>query len=191
MAVKVVRTDLDGVLVIEPRVYRDERGFFLETYRKASYQDCGIRDEFVQDNHSHSRRGVLRGLHYQDLSAPMAKLVRCPSGRIYDVAVDLRLGSPQFGRWVGVELTSENMRQLYVPVGFAHGFVALSESADVEYKCGGYYTPSAEHVLAWDDPEIGIQWPVKEPALSDRDRQAISLRRYRENPAFRYPGSAS
>lgn len=186
MEIRVVPTRLDGVVVIETEFARDERGFFIESYHKRRYAEHGIADEFVQDNHSRSARNVLRGLHYQDLTAPMAKLVRCVAGAIFDVAVDLRAGSPTFGQWVGVELTAENKRQLLAPVGFAHGFVALTEGAEVVYKCSGYYAPAAEGVLAWDDPEVGVAWPVGDPILSGRDRAGISLARYRENPAFHY-----
>jgi dTDP-4-dehydrorhamnose 3,5-epimerase len=170
--------------VIEPTVHRDARGFFLESYRKREYAEHGIPDDFVQDNHSRSERGVLRGIHYQDLSAPMSKLVRCTAGSILDVAVDLRLGSPTFGRWVAEELNAENMHQLFVPVGFGHVFLTLSQSADVQYKCGGYYAPTAEGSVAWNDPDIGIQWPMVSPTLSDKDRQAQSLAEYSKHPAF-------
>ena len=180
-------TSLDGVLLLEPSVHRDGRGFFLESYNKRDFSELGIADEFVQDNHSRSAEGVLRGIHYQDLSAPMAKLVRCPAGRILDVAVDLRLGSPTFGKWYAAELTGDNMRQLLVPVGFGHAFLTLSASADVQYKCGGYYAPGAEGVVSWNDPEIAIEWPIKNPVVSDRDRAGKSLIAYRQDPAFRFP----
>ena len=179
-------TSLDGVLVVEPTFHRDERGFFVESYHQQRYFDHGIREQFVQDNQSHSVKAVLRGIHYQDLSAPMTKLVRCAAGSILDVAVDLRVGSPTFGRWVAEELSAENMHQVFVPVGFGHAFLTLSDSADVEYKCGGYYAPSAEGVIAWNDPEIGIDWPLEYPILSPRDRQAPSLRDYLRHPAFRF-----
>jgi dTDP-4-dehydrorhamnose 3,5-epimerase len=173
------------VVVLEPDVHRDGRGFFLESYHRQRYLEHGIRDEFVQDNHSRSAQGVLRGIHYQDMTAPMSKLVRCTAGSILDVAVDLRLGSPTFGRWVAEELTAENMHQVFVPVGFGHAFLTLSESADVEYKCGGYYAPAAEGSVAWNDPEIGITWPIDSPALSDKDRRATTLAEYSKHPAFR------
>jgi dTDP-4-dehydrorhamnose 3,5-epimerase len=172
--------------LIEPQLYRDERGFFTEVYQKRHFDEFGLVAEFVQDNHSRSMNGVLRGIHYQDLSAPMAKLVRCTSGRIFDVVVDLRLGSPQVGKWFGVELTEENMRQIYVPIGFGHGFVALSPTADLQYKCTGYYEPSAEGAVAWNDPDIGVKWPITDPIVSARDRRAISLRDYLAEPAFRH-----
>ena len=173
--------------MIEPVRHGDGRGFFLESYHRQRDVEHGIADEFVQDNHSRSVRGVLRGIHYQDTTAPMSKLVRCALGSILDVAVDLRAGSPTFGRWVAEELNAENMHQLYVPVGFGHAFLTLSESADVEYKCGGYYAPGAEGSVIWNDPEIGISWPNSEPTLSDRDRRAPSLSDYLKKPAFRFP----
>jgi dTDP-4-dehydrorhamnose 3,5-epimerase len=179
-------TGLDGLRVIEPEVHRDDRGYFLETYSRRRYAELGIDAEFVQDNHSHSTKGVLRGLHYQDLSAPMGKLVRCPSGAILDVGVDLRVGSPTFGKWHGVELSAANSRQLFVPVGFGHGFLVLSDVADVEYKCTGYYDKAAQGVIAWNDPDIGIDWPEAHPILSARDADGMSLVEYLRRPAFRY-----
>lgn len=186
MEIHVRPTKLEGVVVVETEFFRDERGFFIENYHKQRYAEHGIREEFVQDNHSRSSRGVLRGLHYQDMTAPMGKLVRCTAGAIWDVAVDLRMGSPTFGQWVAEELTEDNMLQLMVPAGFGHGFVALSESADVQYKCSGLYTPSSEGTIAWNDPDIGIGWPIATPSLSKRDEQGTSLARYMEGPAFRY-----
>jgi dTDP-4-dehydrorhamnose 3,5-epimerase len=177
---------LDGVVVIEPTVHRDGRGFFLESYHKRDFVQAGISDEFVQDNHSRSARGVLRGIHYQDMSAPMAKLVRCAAGRILDVAVDLRVGSPTFGRWYAIELSEENQYELLVPVGFGHAFLTLSDDADVQYKCSGFYAPAAEGAVRWNDPEIGIRWPIASPTLSARDSQAPSLAEYRREPAFQY-----
>ena len=182
----VTPTTLTGVIVIEPQVHRDGRGFFLEAYHRRRYAALGIDQEFVQYNHSRSEKGVLRGLHYQDMSAPMAKLVRCTTGIVLDVAVDLRVGSPTFGKWHGVELTPENCRQLYVPVGFGHGFLALSQVADVEYKCTGYYDKAAEGVIAWNDPQIGIDWPEKRPILSDRDAKGMNLADYLRRPAFKF-----
>ena len=182
----VASTALTGVVVIEPQVHRDGRGFFLEAYHRRRYAALGIDQEFVQDNHSRSEKGVLRGLHYQDMSAPMAKLVRCTTGIVIDVAVDLRVGSPTFGKWYGVELTAENCRQLFLPVGFGHGFLALSPQADVEYKCTGYYDKAAEGVIAWNDPQIGIDWPEKRPILSDGDANGMSLADYLRRPAFAF-----
>lgn len=186
MAIRVSPTELDGVLLIEPDIFRDERGFFLEVYHRQRYAEQGIGCEFVQDNHSASRRGVLRGLHYQGSPAPQAKLVRCSRGAILDVAVDLRAGSPTFGRWVSVELSEENARQIFVPAGFGHGFLTLSELAEVQYKCSSPYTPAAEGAVRWDDPEIGIVWPIKTPLVSAKDASAPSLAQYRERPAFVY-----
>lgn len=163
---------------------RDQRGFFLEAYSRRRYVEAGITDEFVQDNHSRSRQGVLRGLHYQGRSSPMSKLVRCSSGKVMDVAVDLRVGSATFGKTFKVELSEETMLQLFVPVGFAHGFLTLSEWADVDYKCGGYYDPQAEGTILWNDPELRIDWPIREPLLSSRDASAPTLAQYRERPAF-------
>src|ERR1700674_1444992 len=177
-------TGLSGAVVIEPDVYRDDRGFFLETYSRRRYRDFGVDGEFVQDNHSHSTKGVLRGLHYQDMSAPMAKLVRCATGAILDVAVDLRVGSPTFGKWDAVELSAANAHQLFVPVGFGHALLVLSDTADVEYKCTGYYDKAAEGVIAWNDAEIGIDWPEQQPILSPRDAKGMSLGEYRKRPAF-------
>ena len=170
--------------MVETEFYRDERGFFIEVYHRRRYQEAGITEEFVQDNHSRSRRGVLRGLHYQDLSAPMSKLVRCSSGSILDVAVDLRVGSPTFGKWFKTELSEENMHQLFIPVGFGHGFLTLTEWADVQYRCGGYYEPKAEGAIAWNDPDLKIEWPIAAPVLSARDASAPSLKQYLEQPAF-------
>ena len=167
---RVIPTALPGVLIIEPQVFADRRGFFLESYNLARYAEHGIDVAFVQDNHSRSTRGTLRGLHYQ---APpgQAKLVRVTAGEVFDVAVDIRWGSPTYGHWVGVTLSAENHRQLYIPTGFAHGFCVVSESADFLYKVTSYYDPTAERGVAWDDPALGIEWPVEDPILSDRDRQ--------------------
>lgn len=186
MKSRIERTAIEDVWVIETDFVYDERGFFVESYHADRFRELGIETAFVQDNHSRSRRGVLRGLHYQDLTAPQAKLVRCARGAVYDVAVDLRVGSATFGKWVGVELSDANMRQILVPVGFAHGFVVLSEVADLHYKCSSYYAPAAEGSVAWDDPDLAIRWPVDEPILSTRDRQAQSLRQYTANPAFTF-----
>jgi dTDP-4-dehydrorhamnose 3,5-epimerase len=181
---------LPGVILLEPTVHADGRGFFLETYNRQAYAACGISLEFVQDNQSRSTKGVLRGFHYQDMSAPMAKLVRCSFGTVLDAVVDLRLGAPTFGHVYSVELSGENHRQLLVPVGFGHAFLVLSEVADVEYKCSGYYAPSAEGTVAWNDPEIGMRWPVGTPNLSAKDARGMTLADYRRRPAFSYEGGA-
>ena len=159
---KIQRTKLDGVLVIEPVVRHDERGFFMESYSARTLAEHGIHDVFVQDNHSRSARNVVRGMHYK-IGGGEAKLLRVTSGAIWDVAVDIRWGSPTWGQWVGVELTADNFRQFYVPVGFAHGFCVLSETADLLYKASSFYSPADERGLAWDDPTIAISWPTDEP----------------------------
>ena len=186
MEIEVSKTRLEGVLLIDTRFFRDERGFFIENYHQQRFAEHGITADFVQDNHSGSNRGVLRGLHYQDMTAPMGKLVRCTAGEIQDVAVDLRVGSPTFGQWVSAELSQQNMRQIWVPPGFGHGFVTLSEYAEVQYKCSGFYTPSSEGTIAWNDPDLKIDWRIAEPQVSQRDRQAMSLAAYLKQPAFHY-----
>ena len=171
---RFVQTDLPGVLVIEPDVHQDPRGFFLETYHAAKYRDGGIEAPFVQDNHSRSIRGTLRGLHLQP-GRPQGKLIRVVEGEIYDVAVDVRRRSPTFGRWVAVTLSAENFKQCYVPPGFAHGFCVLSQDAQVEYKCTDLYEPASEIGVAWNDPTLSIPWPIAQPLLSDRDRRNPTL----------------
>ncbi|MFN7698471.1 MAG: dTDP-4-dehydrorhamnose 3,5-epimerase [Deltaproteobacteria bacterium] len=166
---RVVETELPGVLVVEPKVFGDERGWFTETYSVERYRAAGIAMPFVQDNLSRSSRGILRGLHLQEPRA-QGKLVWVPDGAVFDVAVDVRVGSPSFGRWVGVELSSANHRQLWIPPGFAHGFAVTSEHCLFAYKCTDLYEPSAEIGVAWDDPSIGIRWPLAEPSLSAKDR---------------------
>lgn len=166
----VVETPLPGVLLIEPRVHRDDRGFFVETYHAARYREAGLPAEFVQDNQSRSVQGTLRGLHWQ-WRRPQGKLVRAIEGAIFDVAVDVRPESPTFGQWFGTELTADNFRQMFIPVGFGHGFCVLSPFAQIEYKCTDYYDADGESGLAWDDPDVGIAWPITSPLLSPRDRQ--------------------
>lgn len=165
---RVAPSTLPGVLVIEPDVYQDNRGFFLETYHAERYREVGITGPFVQDNHSRSAGGTLRGLHLQ-LRRPQGKLIRVIEGEIFDVAVDVRRGSPHFGRWVGVNLSAQNFKQCFVPPGFAHGFCVLTPIAQVEYKCTDLYDPGGELGIAWNDPAIGIAWPISEPTLSARD----------------------
>jgi len=172
---RVIETELPGVVVIEPEVHKDERGFFLETFHGERYRRHGLPEVFVQDNHSRSVRGTLRGLHAQ-LRRPQGKLVRVVAGEVWDVAVDIRVGSPTFRRWVAVVLSAGNFRELYVPPGFAHGFCVLSEVAEVEYKCTDYYDPEGELRLAWNDPELAVPWPVRDPILSAKDRAARTLR---------------
>jgi dTDP-4-dehydrorhamnose 3,5-epimerase len=167
---------LNAVKILEPRVFGDERGFFLESYNARSFAGLGIAEPFVQDNHSRSRHGVLRGIHYQ-VVRPQGKLVRCVRGEIFDVAVDLRRSSDQFGQWTGVRLSEENRRMLWIPAGFGHGFVVLSDSADVLYKATDYYAPEGERSILWNDPEIGIDWPLPgEPVLSGKDAAGKRLR---------------
>jgi dTDP-4-dehydrorhamnose 3,5-epimerase len=169
------QTSLPGVLLIEPKVFGDDRGFFMETYRLDEFRSLGIWDSaFVQDNHSRSARGVLRGLHYQEPNA-QGKLVRCTRGAIFDVAVDIRRGSPTFSQWFGIELSDANKRMLWVPPGFAHGFRALEEGSDLVYKCTTLYDPTADRAILWNDPEIGIEWPIGEPVLSEKDAKAPRL----------------
>ena len=181
---RVVPTELPGVLVIEPAVHRDARGFFLESYNERRYREAGIADRFVQDNHSRSGRGALRGLHAQ-VRNPQGKLVRVIEGEIFDVAVDVRRGSPTFGQWMGVTLSAENFRQCYLPPGFAHGFAVVSAVAQVEYKCTDIYDPKGELGIAWNDPAIGIDWPVAGPLLSERDMRHQPLASVIEQlPAF-------
>jgi len=168
--VRFLPTELPGVLIVEPDVHRDGRGFFLETYHAERYRAAGIAGPFVQDNHSQSSAGTLRGLHLQ-LRRPQGKLVRVVEGEIFDVAVDVRVGSPTFGRWVGNFLSAGNFRQCYIPPGFAHGFCAVGGPVQVEYKCTDLYDPASEIGIVWNDPDIGIAWPVRDPTLSPRDRQ--------------------
>lgn len=173
---KVTPTAIPEVLVLEPKVFGDARGFFFESFNQKVFNDAtGLNDTFVQDNHSRSAQGVLRGLHYQ-LQHPQGKLVRVVRGAVFDVAVDIRKSSPTFGRWVGVELSEENHRQLWVPAGFAHGFLVLSETADFLYKTTEYYAPAHEQCIAWNDPAIGIAWPeVTTPLLSAKDLAGLAL----------------
>ena len=174
---KVVETSIPDVLIIEPKVFGDERGFFYESFNAAAFEAAtGLKRQFVQDNHSKSQRGVLRGLHYQ-IQQPQGKLVRVVAGEVFDVAVDLRKSSPSFGRWFGTHLSAQNQRQLWIPEGFAHGFVVLSESAEFLYKTTDYYAPEHERSLLWNDPALGIQWPIDEaPQLSAKDQAGKVLR---------------
>jgi dTDP-4-dehydrorhamnose 3,5-epimerase len=188
VVVERVDTALDGVFILEPRVFEDGRGFFLESYNQRVFADLGIDHRFVQDNHSLSRRGVLRGLHYQ-IRQPQAKLVRVTSGRVWDVIVDIRRGSPGFSRWLGVTLSSDNRRMVFAPEGFAHGFLVLSEEAEFQYKCSDFWAPEHERGVAWNDPDIGIDWPLEgvQPELSAKDRVAPLLANVAEDdlPIYR------
>jgi dTDP-4-dehydrorhamnose 3,5-epimerase len=180
----VAPTDHPEVLLIEPDVFADARGFFMETFHAQKYAAAGLPTGFVQDNHSRSAAGVLRGLHYQ-LEHPQGKLIRVATGSVFDVAVDIRTGSPRFGQWVGVELSGQNHRQLYVPPGFAHGFCVLSEQADFLYKCTDLYVPGDEYGIAWDDPDLAIDWPAMDYLLSDKDKDFPRLRDATHLPAYR------
>lgn len=185
---KVTSTAIPGVLILEPRVFGDERGFFLESFNQKSFNEAtGLDVQFVQDNHSRSAKGVLRGLHFQRPPHAQGKLVRVVRGSVFDVAVDIRRGSATFGKWVGVELSEENHRQLWIPPGLAHGFLVTSESADFLYKATDYYAPASERSLAWNDPAVGIEWPwVGDPVVSAKDAAGLSLA---EVAALPVPGS--
>ena len=183
----VTRTQLDGILILEPKVFSDGRGRFLETWSKERYEEAGIGCQFVQDNISYSVKGTLRGLHFQNPHG-QGKLVQVYKGKVFDVAVDIRLSSPSFGKWIGVELSEDNHRQMYVPAGFAHGFCVLSDSAIFSYKCTDYYTPSCEGGIIWNDPEIGIEWPVDKPLLSDKDMAYQTISEISEDKLPKYDG---
>ena len=179
----VIQTDIPGVLIIEPRVFGDERGFFMETWQQRRYAEAGLPEQFVQDNISFSRRGILRGLHYQHPQG-QGKLVYVLQGEVYDVAVDIRADSPHFGRSVALTLSAENRRQFYIPPGFAHGFCVTSDTALFVYKCTEFYNPALEGCVRWNDPQVGIKWPISEPTLSDKDKAAALLK---EIPKDRLP----
>jgi dTDP-4-dehydrorhamnose 3,5-epimerase len=172
----IIETALPGVLIIEPRVFGDARGFFMETWSETGFAAAGLDLTFVQDNHSRSQKGVLRGLHFQN-PGPQGKLVRVARGAVYDVAVDLRASSPHFGKWVGVELSEQNRRMFWIPEGFAHGFLTLEDDTDFLYKCTAPYAPQSEFTLAWNDPTVAIEWPVSnvDPIISDKDARGLSL----------------
>jgi len=185
---KVTETELKGVYVVEPQVFGDARGWFMESWSAKKLAEAGIEVSFVQDNHSFSaQKGTLRGLHYQLNPMCQAKMLRCTQGRIFDVAVDIRKGSPQYGKWVGVELSAENKKQLYIPRGFAHGFITLTDDVEVQYKADNYYAPECDGNIRWDDPDIGVEWPLKPVILSDKDRVAPLLKE-RTNLNFVYEG---
>ncbi len=187
MPFEFIKTRIPDVIIIKPKVFGDDRGFFMETYKESDFRKAGIDTDFVQDNHSRSIKGVLRGLHYQLEPMAQGKLVRCIKGRIFDVAVDLRKKSPSFGKWVGVELSEENKLMLWIPKGFAHGFLTLSEEAEVIYKVSGAeYSPEHDRSIRWNDPEIGINWPLEEePVLSEKDRNAPFLKEAKINFIYR------
>ena len=175
---RILNTDLPGVLLIEPDVFRDPRGHFLETFHERKYREAGIPYPFVQDNQSRSNRGTLRGLHAQ-LQRPQGKLIRALQGEIFDVAVDIRPGSPTFGKWTGAKLSGDDFRQMFIPAGFAHGFCVLSETADVAYKCTDFYDRADEIGLRWNDPTVGIAWPIRDPLLSEKDAALPTLSQLR------------
>jgi dTDP-4-dehydrorhamnose 3,5-epimerase len=179
-------TALPGVLIITPRVFTDPRGLFFESYNQETFRAHGIHTVFVQDNHSRSAQGTLRGLHFQLPPMAQVKLVRVLRGAIWDVAVDIRVGSPTFGQWAGVELSADNFRQIYIPVGFAHGFCVLSAEAEVLYKCSQVYSPAHERGIIWNDPTLGVQWPIAEPLLSARDASSGTLADYLAGTPFVY-----
>ena len=183
---RAIETQLDGPVLIEPTVHGDERGFFMETYRRSTFAELGIDGDFVQDNQSRSLEGVVRGIHF-DVGEGQAKVVRCARGAIFDVVVDLRRGSPKFGRWEGHELSDANHRQLYVPPGFGHGFCVTSDIADVVYKLSAYYDPSTERGFAYDDSDVGIEWPAIGLTVSERDATAPALAEIAPGLPFTYP----
>ncbi|MGA1874476.1 MAG: dTDP-4-dehydrorhamnose 3,5-epimerase [bacterium] len=189
--VKIFSSDLKDVLIVEPRIFEDERGFFMESYHRKKYQEAGLDRVFVQDNLSHSVQNVIRGLHYQ-LHHPQAKLIQVLRGVIFDVAVDIRQGSPAFGQWIGLLLSDRRHQHLFIPEGFAHGFCVLTERAEVMYKCTDFYDPDDEHGLRWDDPNLAIQWPIRNPVVSARDAELPFLSKVsKENlPVLSPPPSA-
>ena len=188
MTIDVQTTALPGVILLKPKRYGDARGYFLETYHQRKYRDLGITSEFVQDNLSSSAHGVLRGLHYQ-IRHQQAKLVQCVQGCVFDVAIDIRIGSPSFGKWFGVELSDQNGLQMFVPTGFAHGFCVLSDAATFHYKCSDFYHPNAEGGILWSDPALGIQWPLEKPILSDKDGRYPCLDQISKEQLPKFKGS--
>jgi dTDP-4-dehydrorhamnose 3,5-epimerase len=184
MDVRVTRTSIPGVLVVEPDCFRDHRGLFMESYNQRKLREHGIDLTFVQDNHSRSGRHVLRGFHYQDARAPQYRLIRCVTGHIFYAAVDLRVHSATFGRCATFELSSDNLKQVLIPPEFAHGYLVLSDVAEVHYKCTGHHSPEVERSLAWNDPDVAVPWPISTPILSQRDLTAPSLRDYLKDPIF-------
>ena len=175
----IIKTAIDGLLILEPKVFADHRGFFYESYSQKTLAATGVDTVFVQDNHSKSVKGALRGLHFQRGKFAQAKLVRCTAGEVYDVAVDLRRDSPTFKKWAGVTLSAENKKQFYIPKGFAHGFAVLSDTAEFQYKCDAYYAPGEELGILWNDPELAIDWPINDPIISEKDKKNPLLKDYR------------
>ncbi len=184
MKLNVTKTKIKDLLVIEPLCFEDNRGFFMETWNKLDFSKSGIKTNFVQESHSLSKPNAIRGLHFQYGTASQAKLVRCISGRVFDVAVDLRVGSKTFGKWFGIELSAKNKRQLYIPIGFAHGYAVLDDCAEMLYKLSSYYSPNFEGSIRWNDPEIGILWPIKIPIISEKDKKAQTLKEYLRDSKF-------
>ena len=179
------KLSIPEVVLIEPKVFEDNRGFFMENYKYSEFSDFGIKDNFTQDNHSKSVKGVLRGLHFQMLPKAQAKLVRCIKGEIFDVAVDIRKGSPTFGKWVGKTLSEENKKMLYIPIGFAHAFCVLSDEAEINYKSSDEYSQENERAIAWNDPTININWPIKNPIVSEKDAKNDSLDEVENNFVYK------
>lgn len=184
MRTKIIKTPLSNLVTVDIEYFKDERGFLIESWHKRDFKKAGLDLTFMQEIQSGSKHKVLRGLHYQDMSAPLGKLIRCIYGKAFCVAVDLRTKSPTFSKWFAIELSAKNKKQLYVPVGFAFGFTVLSEFADLLYKFTGFYTPSAEKILLWNDEELSISWPNKKPILSKRDAQGITFAQYKKDPSF-------
>lgn len=184
MKTHVTKTQFPGLVIVTIDYFQDERGFFIENWHQRDFAEAGLDLTFVQEGHSRSGYGVLRGMHYQNTTAPMGKLLRCTLGKIFDVGIDLRVSSPTFGKWFGIELTAENKTQVYMPPGIAHGFEALTDVVEVQYKQTGFYTPSSEGTLAWNDPDVGIDWPIKTPTLSKRDQNGETLQQYSTHPAY-------
>jgi len=184
MRTKIHKTALNGLHVVEIDYFQDTRGFFIESWHKQDFKTAGITTEFVVDGHSKSTKHVLRGIHYQKQPHAMTKLVRCTRGKIFDVVIDLRVNSKTFGKWLGFVLSSEDMKQLYIPEGFAHGHITLSDISEVQYKLSTPHHPQSQVTIAWNDPDLKIVWPIKKPILSKKDQNGISFREYKQNPAF-------
>lgn len=176
MPFEFIKMDIPEVVLVKPKIFEDERGFFMETYKSTDFEKAGITQNFVQDNHSKSTKGIIRGLHYQTNPKAQAKLVRCSSGEIFDVAVDVRKGSPTFGKWVGTKLSAKNKKMLFIPEGFAHGFLVLSDNVEVIYKASETYSPEHDAGILWNDPDIGIEWDIDNPILSEKDKNLPPLK---------------
>ena len=188
MPFNFTKLDIKDVVLVEPKVFSDGRGYFLETFKKSDFTKEGLEADFVQDNYSYSEKGVLRGLHWQNHPQAQAKLVQCVQGEIFDVAVDVRQGSPTYGQWVSETLSEENKKMLYIPIGFAHGFCVISDTAKIIYKCTDEYAPDLERGVIWNDPDIGVEWPTKDPSLSERDQQNVRLKDIDNNMKYESAG---